>query len=203
MTKNNDDDSENNWVLPGDKIAVIEEFLPDETCYEQDGGIYSKILGRVVTDPKKHKISVIPKNPYLEVKIGDIGMGRVEFIKKLIASVDIYRINQKSIPLPIGAVLHIREASQRFVRSMYEVTRPGDWLKFRVIRTNKPVYISLVGDKLGVIISYCIQCGYELKYKRRNTLECPNCELIQPRITSRQFGNPLNYKLGPSRHETK
>ena len=23
------------WVLPGDKIAVIEEFLPDETCYEQ------------------------------------------------------------------------------------------------------------------------------------------------------------------------
>jgi exosome complex RNA-binding protein Csl4 len=58
MTKNNDNDSENNWVLPGDKIAVIEEFLPDETCYEQDGGIYSKILGRVVTDPKKHKISV-------------------------------------------------------------------------------------------------------------------------------------------------
>jgi RIO kinase 1 len=149
----------------------------------------------VVTDPKKHKISVIPKNPYLEVKIGDIGVGRVEFIKKLIASVDIYRINQDLIPLPIGAILHIREASQRFVKNMYEVTRPGDWLKFRVIRTNKPVYISLVGDKLGVIVSNCIRCGYELKYKRRNTLECPNCELIQPRITSRQFGNPLNYKL--------
>ena len=54
-------------VIIGQYLGVVEEFLPDETCYEQDGGIYSKILGRVVTDPKKHKISVIPKNPYLDV----------------------------------------------------------------------------------------------------------------------------------------
>ncbi|MFX0051092.1 MAG: exosome complex RNA-binding protein Csl4 [Candidatus Hermodarchaeota archaeon] len=203
MTKNNDHDSNNDWVLPGDKIAVIEEFLPDETCYEQDGGIYSKVLGRIVTDPKKHKISVIPKKPYLDIKIGDLGVGRVELIKKQNASVNIYQINQILIPLPISAMLHISEVSLDFVKNMYEVTRPGDWLKFRIIRSNKPIYISLIGDKLGVIVSYCIRCGYELKFKRRNTLECPNCNLIQPRMISREYGNPLNYKLGPSRNETR
>lgn len=203
MNNNKKNDSDDSWVLPGDKIAIIEEFLPDETCYEKDGGIYSKILGRVVTDTKKHKISVIPKNPHRTIKNGDVGLGRVEFMKKQIASVNIYHLNQENISIPIRAVLHISEASRRFVRNMYEVARPGDWLRFRIIRGIKPVYISLIGNGLGVVISYCIQCGHELEYKRRNTLECINCESIQPRITSKYFGNPLIRKLRPSRNETR
>lgn len=196
-------DSDDDWVLPGDKIAVIEEFLPDESCYEQDGGIYSKILGRVVTDTKRHKISVIPKNPHRTIKNGDIGIGRVEFMKKQIASINIYYLNQEDLLIPINAVLHVSEASRRFVKNMYEVTRPGDWIRFRIIRAAKPVYISLIGDDLGVIISYCIQCGHELQFKRRNTLECPNCDTIQTRITSKYFGKPLIRDLRPSRNETR
>lgn len=203
MNNNKQNDSDDNWVLPGDKIAIIEEFLPDETCYEQDGVIYSKVLGRVVTDLKKHKISVIPKNPHHSIKNGDIGVGRVEFMKKTIASVNIYHLNQENLPIPTNAVLHISEASRGFVKNMYEVARPGDWLRFRIIRAIKPVYISLIGDGLGVVISYCIQCGHELEYKRRNMLECPNCEFIQPRITSKYFGKTLTIKLRPSRNETR
>lgn len=203
MNNNKKNDSDDSWVLPGDKIAIIEEFLPDETCYEQNGGIYSKIIGRVVTDTKKHKISVIPKNPHRTIKNGDVGLGRVEFMKKQIASVNIHHLNQEYISIPISAVLHISEASRRFVKNMYEVARPGDWLRFRIIRAIKPIYISLIGNGLGVVISYCIQCGHELEYKRRNTLECPNCESIQPRITSKYFGKPLIRKLRPSRNETK
>jgi exosome complex component CSL4 len=203
MENNKEFNSKENLVLPGDKIAVIEEFLPDETCYEQEGGIYSKVLGHVVTDPKKHKISVIPKKSHLLLKNGDIGVGRVEFMKKQIASVNIYHLNQEDVLIPINAVLHISEASQRFVKNMYEVTRPGDWLHFRIIRALKPVYISLIGEGLGVIFSFCIQCGHELEYKRRNLLECPNCELIQPRMTSKYFRKNLFRKLRISRNETR
>jgi exosome complex component CSL4 len=196
-------DSEEEWVLPGDKIAVIEEFLPDETCYEQDGGIYSNTFGRVVTDTKRHKISVIPMNPYRTIKNGDIGMGRVEFMKKQIASIDIYHLNHETLMIPISAVLHVSEASRRFVKNMYEVARPGDWIRFRIIRAIKPVYVSLIGEGLGVIISYCIQCGHELKFKRRNILECPNCDTKQSRITSKYFGKPLIFNLRPNRNETR
>ncbi len=203
MESNKELDSNDNLVLPGDKIAVIEEFLPDETCYEKDGGIYSKVLGRVVTDPKKHKISVIPKKSHHLLKNGDIGVGRVEFMKKQIASVNIYHLNQEDVLIPINAVLHISEASQRFVKNMYEVTRPGDWLQFRIIRAIKPVYISLIGEGLGVICSFCIQCSHELEYKRRNLLECPNCELIQPRITSKYFRKNPFRKLRISRDEAR
>lgn len=195
-------DSDTNFVLPGDKIAVIEEFLPDEFCYEQDGGIYSKVLGHVVTDPKKHKISVIPKKSHRSIKNGDIGIGRVEFMKKQIAMVDIYYLNQEDLLVPASAVLHISEASRRFVKNMYEVTRPGDWLRFKIIRAIRPLYISLIGEGLGVIIAFCTHCGHELNYKRRNTLECPNCEHTQPRITSKRFGKPL-IKTRPVGNETK
>ncbi|MFX0013618.1 MAG: exosome complex RNA-binding protein Csl4 [Candidatus Hermodarchaeota archaeon] len=203
MKNNKKINSDDNLVVPGDKIAVIEEFLPDETCYEQDGGIYSKIFGNVKTDPKKHKITVIPKNPHRTIKNGDIGLGRVEFMKKQIASVNIYYLNQEFLPIPMSAVLHVSEASRRFVKNMYEVARPGDWIRFRIIRTAKPIYISLIGNGLGVIISYCIQCGYELEYKRRNTLGCPNCDTIQTRITSKYFGKSLVRNLRPSRNEAR
>jgi exosome complex component CSL4 len=196
-------DSEEEWVLPGDKIAVIEEFLPDETCYEQDGGIYSNTVGRVVTDTKRHKISVVPKNPHRTIRNGDIGIGRVEFMKKQIASINIYHLNHDKQEIPVSAVLHVSEASRRFVKNMYEVTRPGDWIRFRIIRAAKPVYVSLIGEGLGVIIAYCIQCGHELNFKRRNTLECPNCDFKQTRITSKHFGKPLNLNLRPIRNETR
>jgi exosome complex component CSL4 len=203
MNNEKDEDLDKNWVVPGDKIAVIEEFLPDETCYEQGGEIYSRVFGHVITDPKKHKITVIPKNPINLIRIGDIGIGRVEFVKKQIASVNIYQMNKKEISLPISSVLHVSEASRRFIRNMFEVARPGDWLKFRIIRAANPVYISLIGDGLGVIFSYCIRCGYELSFQRRNLLECPNCEYIQPRITAESYGRPLFLKLGSFRDEKR
>jgi exosome complex component CSL4 len=203
MTNKKDDDSDNKLVLPGDKIAVIEEFVPDETCYEKDGGIYSRVLGHVLTDRKKHKISVIPKKSHRSIENGAIGVARVEFIKKQVANVNIFHLNQEEIAIPISAVLHISEVSRRFVKNMYEVARPGDWVRFRIIRANKPVSISFIGEGLGVVTSYCIQCGHELNYKQRNLLECPYCDLIQPRITSKYFGKPLSYKSRSSRNETR
>lgn len=183
--------SDNKLVLPGDKIAVIEEFVPDETCFEKNGGIYSRVIGHILTDRKKHKISVIPKKQHHSIKNGAIGLGRVEFAKKQIASVNIFHLNHEEIPIPVSAVLHVSEASRRFVKSMYEVARPGDWVRFRIIREKKPIYISFIGDGLGVVTAYCIQCGHELNYKRPNLLECPNCDLIQARITSKNYGKPF------------
>jgi exosome complex component CSL4 len=203
MNNKKEFESDSKLVLPGDKIAVIEEFVPDESCYEKDGGIYSSFLGHVETDRKKHKISVIPEKSHRAIENGAIGVGRVEFVKKQIAAVNIYHLNKEEIAVPVSAVLHISEVSRRFVKNMYEVARPGDWVKFKIIRANKPVYISFLDDGLGVVNSYCIQCGHELQIKRRNMLECPNCDLIQMRITSKHYGRPLKVKMGSSRNETR
>ncbi|MHA1213922.1 MAG: exosome complex RNA-binding protein Csl4 [Candidatus Hodarchaeales archaeon] len=203
MSKNTNHRTESELVVPGEKIAVIEEFLPDETCFEEDGEIFSQVLGYVVTDRKKHKISIKPIEQHFKLSKGDFAFGRVEFVKKQIASLSLYYLNDKSISLPISAILHVSEASRHFVKNMYEVARPGDWLKVKIIRCTSPVYVSLVGNDLGVMIAYCNRCGQELELKRRNLLSCPNCGLIQPRITSRYYGKPLIHKSGLFQNEVR
>ncbi|WP_455143689.1 exosome complex RNA-binding protein Csl4 [Candidatus Hodarchaeum mangrovi] len=203
MSKKDDYQSHNEIVVPGEKIAIIEEFLPDETCFEEEGEIFSSLLGNIVTDRKKHKISIVPKKRYLQINVGDIGIGRVEFVKKQVASLNLHYVNNINIPLPVNAILHVSEASKHYVRNMYEVARPGDWLAVKIIRTSTPLSVGLVGSGLGVIIAFCNHCGQEIEYKRQNLLECPNCGLIQPRITSRNYGKPIIYKPVSHRDENK
>ena len=203
MSKKHVENSTQNRVVPGDKIAVIEEFLPDETCYEQDGSILSMTTGEVIPDQKKHKITVKPIKHVFQLRRGDTGVGRVVYVKKQIASVDIHRINGIPVPLPINSILHVSEASRRFVKNMYEVTRPGDWLKFTIVRTMKPVYISLIGEELGVVIAQCNHCGNDIEFYRRNTLKCPNCGLIQNRVTAPSFGKLVTSFTRASQDETR
>ncbi|PWI49151.1 hypothetical protein CEE45_03145 [Candidatus Heimdallarchaeota archaeon B3_Heim] len=203
MSKRLVENSTQNRVVPGDKIAVIEEFLPDETCFEQDGSILSMTTGEVITDLKKHKITVKPIKNVFVLKRGDTGVGRVVYVKKQIASVDIHMINDTKVPLPMNSILHVSEASRRFVKNMYEVTRPGDWLKFRIVRRMKPIYISLIGEGLGVVIAQCNHCGHDLEFYRRNALKCPNCSLIQNRITANSFGKLVTSFTRTSQNETR
>ena len=188
MSKKDVEKSTQNRVVPGDKIAVIEEFLPDETCFEKDGSILSMTTGEVSPDLKKHKITVNPIKRFFQLRRGDTGVGRVVYVKKQIASVDIHMVKNTEVPLPINSILHVSEASRRFVKNMYEVTRPGDWIKFKIVRTLKPVYISLIGEDLGVVIAQCNHCGHDIDFYRRNALKCQNCGLIQNRITAKSFG---------------
>jgi exosome complex component CSL4 len=192
MSKKSESKTNNTQVVPGDKIAVIEEFLPAENCFEEDGSIIAEVTGEVIIDSKLHKIAVKPSKEHFSLRKGDIGFGKVEFVKKQVASVDIYKINDIDIAKPINSILHVSEASRRFVRNMYEVTRPGDWIRFRITRTEKPIYISFIGEGLGVVIASCNQCGHGLNILRRNSLKCPNCNFEQGRITSNLFGKPLN-----------
>ncbi|MHA1993802.1 MAG: exosome complex RNA-binding protein Csl4 [Candidatus Hodarchaeales archaeon] len=203
MSKKHVEKSTQSRVVPGDKIAVIEEFLPDETCFEQDGSIISMTTGEVSPDLKKHKITVKPIKRVLQLRRGDTGVGKVVYVKKQIASVDIHRINNTEVPLPINSILHVSEASRRFVKNMYEVTRPGDWLKFKIVRTMKPVYISLIGDDLGVVIAQCNHCGHDLVFFRPNALKCQKCSLIQNRVTAKSFGKLVTSFTRTSQNETR
>ena len=47
-------------VLPGERLGVIEEFIPDSGTYVKDGVIYSKIVGRALMDLLNKRVSVYP-----------------------------------------------------------------------------------------------------------------------------------------------
>ena len=47
-------------MLPGERLGVIEEFIPDSGTYVKDGVIYAKIVGRALMDMMNRKVSVYP-----------------------------------------------------------------------------------------------------------------------------------------------
>ena len=44
-------------VVPGEKLGVIEEFIPDSGTYVKEGGIHSKNIGYVLMDFENKKIA--------------------------------------------------------------------------------------------------------------------------------------------------
>ena len=65
-------------VLPGERLGVIEEFIPDSGTYVKDGVIYSKIVGRELVDLLNKRVSVYPVvNTELVPKVSTVVMGQI------------------------------------------------------------------------------------------------------------------------------
>jgi len=47
-------------VLPGDKLGVVEEFLPGAGTYEHDGTIYAHYTGTARLDIRNKRVTVVP-----------------------------------------------------------------------------------------------------------------------------------------------
>ncbi|TLY00950.1 MAG: RNA-binding protein, partial [Thaumarchaeota archaeon] len=50
----------NSVVLPGDQLAISEEYLPGKYAYDDSGRVRALLAGRVVEDMVNREISVKP-----------------------------------------------------------------------------------------------------------------------------------------------
>ncbi len=183
------------YVIPGDQLGVIEEYIPDKNCYEAEGIIYADIAGSVHIDVENHRISVKGRREPITPAKGQLIIGQATITRKQASTISIFRLNGEIIPVPYTGILHISNVSDRYVHSMFEVIRPADWVRAGIIRDDIPLGLTLLGDTYGVILAYCTICGSELDFIRRNLLKCPECEHIQPRITSRLYGSNNMLKI--------
>ena len=68
-------------VMPGDKLRIIEQYLPGEGTYDDDGDIKSAVLGNVKINQKRKVISVVSDAKPALLKVGDIVYGQITDIK--------------------------------------------------------------------------------------------------------------------------
>ncbi len=57
-------------VLPGEEVAVVEEYIPSEGTYEEDGKIMASMIGELELDEEEKTAKVFPKNPMVILKPG-------------------------------------------------------------------------------------------------------------------------------------
>jgi exosome complex component CSL4 len=176
--------------VPGERLGVIEEFIPDAGTYVKDGVIYSKIIGRALMDMLNRKVTVYPLKEGVKVPkagatvIGQVGNAQSDNVLVRITGVGA----KKRTSGAFGGILHISDVSDRYIDSMNEVCRPGDIIRAKVISEKNQIFHLTTDDRnLGVIYAFCSNCGTLLE-QRRNEMHCTKCGNIERRKTALDYG---------------
>lgn len=179
-------------MSPGERLGVIEEFIPDAGTYVKDGVIYSKVVGRALLDLLNKRVSVYSLVHEARVpKVGSIVLGQVSNVQTQNAGVRIFKIDKKQLSGFFTGVLHISDVQLRYVESMFDVCKPGDIIRAKVISEKNKVYHLSTKDKnLGVVYAFCSRCGYMLELKRQG-MHCPRCGKIEKRKTALDYGKGI------------
>ena len=177
-------------VVPGERLGVIEEFIPDSGTYVRDGVIYSKIIGRTLMDMLNRRVSVYPlKEGAVVPKVGTTVVGQVGNAQSDNVLVRILQVgNKKKMSGVFGGILHIRDVSDRYIDSMNEVCKPGDIIRAEVIsEKNQIFHLSTSEKNLGVLYGFCSICGNLLE-RSRHEMHCPKCGNVERRKTTYDYG---------------
>ncbi len=173
------------FVIPGSKIGVIEEFNAGQGAYEIDGVIYSQLIGNARTDKKYRTVTIRPKNTPIYPMEGQEIIGVVEVVQEKLAVINIIKIGNSVLSKPFTAFLHISAASPRYAKNMREICKPMDKIKAKIISISGGIIRLMTSDNnLGVLKTYCSNCGYSLSPKR-TVLKCERCKNIEKRKLAR------------------
>ena len=176
-------------VLPGERLGVIEEFIPNSGTYVKDGIIYSNIVGRALMDLLNKRVSVYPLISGATVpKVSTTVVGQVGNAQSDNVLVRIFKIGPKTISGVFTGILHISDVQERYVDSMNDVCKPGDILRAKVISEKNQIYHLSTNDKgLGVVYAFCSRCGQLLEPKRYE-MQCTKCKNVEKRKTAVDYG---------------
>jgi exosome complex component CSL4 len=176
-------------VMPGERLGVIEEFIPDSGTYVKDGVIYSKIIGRSLIDLVNRRVSVYPVAKEAVVpKVGTVIIGQIGNAQSDNVLVRIFRIGKKTLTGNFGGILHVSDVSDRYIDQISDAVKPGDIVRAKVISEKNKVFHLTTNDKnLGVLYAFCSRDGTLLNLDRYD-LKCPKCGNIERRKLAPDYG---------------
>ncbi len=182
------------FIVPGERIGVIEEFTPDFGTYVEDGVICAKKVGCILLDSINRKVSVYPLTHEVRVpKVGSIVVGHVINIQNAMAFIRIIKVGKKFLSGFFTGVLHVSDIDIKYVREIYDALKVGDLIRAKVISyTNRVFHLTTKGGKLGVILALCSKCGGTLvlrSRKKNKRLYCEKCGNIETRKIASDYGS--------------
>lgn len=177
------------FVVPGEKLGVIEEFIPDSGTYVDDGAIHSKSVGYVLMDLASKKVSVYPAARNLNVPtIGSTVVGNAINVHSSLAVIRMKKVGKKFISGFFSGMVHVSDVSFRYTENIFDAMKVGDIVRAKVISDrNKTYHLSTKEENLGVVYAFCSRCGSLLSSKGRE-LECGTCGNIERRKTASDYG---------------
>ena len=178
------------FVVPGRRLGVIEEFMAGPGTYVEHGTIYSKTTGRTLLDTLNKKVSVYPLVHAVSTpKTGSTVIGQISNVRNKNAMMRILSIGKRELSGFFTGILHISDVSQSYVETMYRVCKPGDLMRAKVVSDlNRTYHLSTEDKTLGVIYAFCSRCGHLLQLQRER-MQCPECGNVEMRKVAQDYGN--------------
>jgi exosome complex RNA-binding protein Csl4 len=174
-------------VLPGDRLATIEEFAPGSNATTQGETVTSTKVGYARLDLKNRIINVDPANPKPTQipKVGDLVIGLVESAQSSIAQVKIEAINDDRSDKSFAGMISFREETRR---SSVPPVKSADILRARVFSTKNSIFhLALDCPSCGVIYTVCSNCGGNVVALSRFRIKCKECGMVDDRLLSEEF----------------
>ncbi|MFX1500090.1 MAG: exosome complex RNA-binding protein Csl4 [Promethearchaeota archaeon] len=188
---------DNDIVLTGEFLGVVEEFLPDKQCtFTKDGKIFASKAGLINfnNEERKIEISTHQEKDRKVVKIGDIVIGAILFLRQYSVGISFYTINKKiHFNSSYFGNIHVSQISDKYVEKIRDAFQITDIVRARVVEQNYNEYkLSTVGKNFGVIYADCVICGNPLIKIGYNKLHCDRCGNQEYRKLANDYGNVSN-----------
>ncbi|MEM2341542.1 MAG: exosome complex RNA-binding protein Csl4 [Candidatus Bathyarchaeia archaeon] len=181
------------FIVPGEKIGVIEEFIPDYGTYVENGVIYANNVGYVSLDLASRKVFVHPLTHEVRVpKVGSVVIGYVVNVQNVIAFTRIIKVGRRFLSGFFTGVLHVSDVDVKYTRDINDALKVSDLVRAKVISdVNRTFHLTTKSENLGVILALCSKCGGTLilKSKRGKKLYCSKCGNIETRKIASDYGS--------------
>ncbi len=169
-------------VLPGDEVAIAEEYMSGEGTYEENGKIFASAVGELDLDTREKLARVVPFNPPIVLMEGDVVFAKISDAKPAMAIcfVVAQEGHGRAVSSETLAAIHVSKISSSYVEDAGDLLRPGDLVRATVIQAFPSVQLSTSGPHYGVVRALCTSCRRPLD-KRGDKLYCPECEHTEAR----------------------
>ncbi|TFG17574.1 MAG: RNA-binding protein [Promethearchaeota archaeon] len=181
-------------VTTGQYLGVVEEFLPDKrSTFTKDGKIFATKTGIVTIDKYKREIEIKghQEEDRKVIRIGDIVIGTILFVRLYSVGINFHAINQKlHFNSSYFGNIHVSQISHKYVEKITSAFQITDIVRAKVIEEEANEYkLSTMGNNLGVIHADCIICGTPLDKIGPDKLRCDRCGNIETRKLASDYRN--------------
>lgn len=170
------------FVVPGDRIASIEEYEAGTNTFDDGDVVRSTVVGDTSADNVSRMVAIQRRTRQEVPNPGDIVIGTVAAVMNTMIAVAVKYINGRPTKSSLECV-----CSTRHIRRKY-VALVNDVVVLRIVsHMNGAIHATVKGPSLGVILTKCVKCGGAVVLVR-DIVKCIECSWIDERKLSRDYG---------------
>jgi exosome complex component CSL4 len=170
-------------TLPGDKIAIIEEFGMGDNTFDDGQSIRSLVIGTPEFDKTNRIVRISEIRKPAVAKAGDVITGNISALMNNMFAINILFINGRPTHSGLECICQARGAKKRIM------VRVGDLVSAKIISLlNGVVHATISEPELGVLFTQCNMCGGKV-VSLGSSIKCVDCGYIEERKISTGFGN--------------